>query len=158
MLPAGSWPDRPTRRRRSSRWCRIRAYAAVRGSARPAWTCTASAPARSRTRSSLCGAWAEGDTRVLFVGKLLVSKGVDLLAAAWPLVHRARRAAGARSPRLLFIGFGAFEAGLRLLVDGLARGDIDAAREVAATGRGLEGDEDKPLPILCDFLADPPDG
>jgi glycosyltransferase involved in cell wall biosynthesis len=103
-------------------------------------------------------AWAEGDTRVLFVGKLLVSKGVDLLAAAWPLAHRAQRGAGARSPRLLFIGFGAFEAGLRLLVDALARGDLDAAREVAARGRGLEGDEDKPLPILCDFLADPPEG
>src|SRR5581483_5186278 len=54
-------------------------------------------------------AWGEGDERVLFVGKLLVSKGVDLLAAAWPLVHRARTAAGETAPRILFIGFGAFE-------------------------------------------------
>jgi glycosyltransferase involved in cell wall biosynthesis len=111
--------------------------------------------------------WAEGDPRVLFVGKLLVSKGVDLLAAAWPLLHRERQAAGAASPRLLFIGFGAFEAGLRTLVETLGRGDLDAAREVAERGRGFEGQPqrgvqepppDQPLPILSDFLANPPKG
>ena len=42
-------------------------------------------------------AWGEGDPRVLFVGKLLVSKGVDLLAAAWPLVHRERTRCGCPS-------------------------------------------------------------
>jgi glycosyltransferase involved in cell wall biosynthesis len=103
-------------------------------------------------------AWGQGEPRVLFVGKLLVSKGVDLLAAAWPLVHRERRSAGAASPRILFIGFGAFEAGLRALVDALDRGDLDAAGEVAASGRGLEGDDDAPLSILSGFLAEPPDG
>src|SRR4051812_22365909 len=102
-------------------------------------------------------AWAEGDTRVLFVGKLLVSKGVDLLAAAWPLIHRERASAGATAPRLLFIGFGAFEEGLRALIDALGRGDLDEARGIAARGRGLEGDEDAALPILSAFLADPPE-
>ena len=104
-------------------------------------------------------AWGQGDPRVLFVGKLLISKGVDLLAAAWPLVHRARTAAGAPAPRVLFIGFGAFEEGLRTLIDALGRGDLEAARDVAARGRGLEGDlPDAPLPILSGFLADPPEG
>jgi glycosyltransferase involved in cell wall biosynthesis len=103
-------------------------------------------------------AWQEGDVRVLFVGKLLVSKGVDLLAAAWPLIHSSRVAAGSTSPRLLFIGFGAYEEGLRTLIDALDRGDLDAAREVATRGRGLEGDEDAGLPILSGFLADPPEG
>jgi glycosyltransferase involved in cell wall biosynthesis len=103
-------------------------------------------------------AWRGGDPRVLFVGKLLVSKGVDLLAAAWPLVHRERRSAGAASPRLLFVGFGAFEGGLRALVDALDRGDLAAAGELAARGRGLEGDDDAPLSILSGFLADPPEG
>jgi glycosyltransferase involved in cell wall biosynthesis len=102
--------------------------------------------------------WAEGDVRVLFVGKLLVSKGVDLLAAAWPVIHQSRTAAGAQAPRILFIGFGAFEQGLRTLVDALERGDIEAAREVAARGRGLEGGEDEPLAILTNFLAKPPHG
>jgi glycosyltransferase involved in cell wall biosynthesis len=102
--------------------------------------------------------WSDGDPRVLFVGKLLVSKGVDLLAAAWPLVHRRRLEAGASSPRLLFIGFGAFESGLRKLIAALETGDLDAAREVAAEGRGFEGDEPKSLPILSGFLDDPPEG
>jgi glycosyltransferase involved in cell wall biosynthesis len=90
--------------------------------------------------------WAEGDERVLFVGKLIVNKGPDLLAAAWPLIHRARIAAGAKSPRLLFVGFGAFEDGLRSLVRALEAGDLDTARELA------------PRSILSGFLADPPAG
>jgi glycosyltransferase involved in cell wall biosynthesis len=102
--------------------------------------------------------WAQGSPRVLFVGKLLVNKGVDLLAAAWPLIHRRRRSAGAEAPRLLFVGFGAYLPGLEALVDALGRGDLDAAREVAAAGRAYEGEEPAPLPILSGFLADPPGG
>jgi glycosyltransferase involved in cell wall biosynthesis len=102
--------------------------------------------------------WAEGSPRALFVGKLLVNKGVDLLAAAWPLVHQRRRAAGADAPRLLFIGFGAYLSGLETLVDALGRGDLDAAREVAARGRGFEGEGPAPLPILSAFLEAPPEG
>ncbi|MGA9636359.1 MAG: glycosyltransferase [Solirubrobacterales bacterium] len=112
-------------------------------------------------------AWAEGKPRVLFVGKLLISKGVDLLAAAWPLIHLARTSGGDAAPRLLFIGFGAFEDGLRALVEALGRGDLDSARGIAARGRGLEGPHepgsrtpppDQALPILSGFLADPPAG
>src|SRR4051794_10228579 len=46
------------------------------------------------------------DLLVVFVGKLIVSKGVDLLLAAWPLVR-------ARHPgvRLQVAGFGAYEDG-----------------------------------------------
>ncbi|HEY1236973.1 MAG TPA: glycosyltransferase family 4 protein [Solirubrobacterales bacterium] len=102
--------------------------------------------------------WSEGDARALYVGKFLVSKGVDLLVAAWPLIHRARLAAGDRSPRLLLVGFGAYEPGLRALVEALGRGDLEAAREVAAQGRGYEGEPPAPLPILSGFLSDPPDG
>jgi glycosyltransferase involved in cell wall biosynthesis len=101
--------------------------------------------------------WSEGDERVLFVGKFLVSKGVDLLAAAWPLVHREQAAAGAQAPRLLFVGFGAYEQGLRELIEALGRGDLDAALRVAARGRGYEDDGDAPLPILTGFLEDPPE-
>src|SRR6201996_7404193 len=93
------------------------------------------------------------DPLVVFVGKLIVSKGVDLLLAAWPLVH-------AKHPgvRLQVAGFGAYEDGLRRLAAALDRGDLDAARAVAAAGWGLEGGEEKPLPILSAFLADPPPG
>ena len=90
---------------------------------------------------------------VAYLGKLIVSKGVDLLLAAWPLVH-------ARHPqaRLEVAGFGEFEDGLRRLAAALARGDLDDAREVARRGRGLEGGEQARLPILSAFLADPPPG
>jgi glycosyltransferase involved in cell wall biosynthesis len=93
------------------------------------------------------------DPLVVFVGKLIVSKGVDLLLAAWPLVR-------AKHPRvrLQVAGFGAYEDGLRRLQAALDRGDLDDARAVAAAGRGLEGGEEKPLPILSAFLADPPPG
>jgi glycosyltransferase involved in cell wall biosynthesis len=95
-----------------------------------------------------------GETsRVVFVGKLIVSKGVDLLLAAWPLVRAARREA-----KLEVAGFGEYEEGLRRLLAALDRGDLDDAREVARLGRGLEGGEEAALPILGAFLADPPDG
>lgn len=93
------------------------------------------------------------DPLVVFVGKLIVSKGVDLLLAAWPLVR-------ARHPRarLQICGFGAYEDGLRRLQAALDRGDLEDARAVAAAGWGLEGGEPRPLPILTAFLADPPAG
>jgi glycosyltransferase involved in cell wall biosynthesis len=90
---------------------------------------------------------------VAYLGKLIVSKGVDLLLAAWPLVH-------ARHPgaRLEIAGFGEFEDGLRRLGAALDRGDLDDAREVARLGRALEGGEAEPLAILSAFLANPPAG
>lgn len=91
--------------------------------------------------------------RVVFVGKLIVSKGVDLLAAAWPLIHRANPGA-----RLLFAGFGAYEMGLRALVTAIEDGDLEAAAAIADEGRGLEGGEPAPLGYLRSFLADPPEG
>jgi glycosyltransferase involved in cell wall biosynthesis len=89
--------------------------------------------------------------RVVFVGKLIVSKGVDLLVAAWPLVH-------VRHPdaRLILCGFGAYREGIEGLIAGLAEGDITAAREIAQQGRALEGGPAKPLEYLAAFLADPP--
>jgi glycosyltransferase involved in cell wall biosynthesis len=96
---------------------------------------------------------AEGGLRVVFVGKLIVSKGVDLLIAAWPLVR-------ARHPdaKLEIAGYGEYEQGLRRLLAALDSGDLDDARKVAELGRGLEGGSAEPLPILSAFLADLPDG
>ena len=92
--------------------------------------------------------FAEGEgPRAIFVGKLIVSKGVDLLLAAWPLVHRQHPGA-----RLLIVGFGAADAPLKAVADGFAAGDLGPLRELAARGRGLEGAEDAPLSILTAFL------
>ena len=87
-----------------------------------------------------------GDRLVVFVGKLIASKGVELLLAAWPLVL-------AREPRarLIVVGFGAFRPGLEQLAAQLAAGDIEAA---AAT-RGEDGRE---LPQLAAFLQGDPYG
>jgi glycosyltransferase involved in cell wall biosynthesis len=88
-----------------------------------------------------------GERIVGYVGKLIVSKGVDLLLAAWPLVS-------ARAPdaRLLIVGFGAYRATLGELVAALGRGDLDAVRAIAAQGRALEGGPAGPLSYLTDFL------
>jgi glycosyltransferase involved in cell wall biosynthesis len=95
----------------------------------------------------------ERSPRVVFVGKLIVSKGVDLLLAAWPLVR-------ARHPeaRLEIAGFGEYEGALRDLLAALERGDLGRAGEIATAGWALEGGVEKPLPILSAFLADPPAG
>jgi glycosyltransferase involved in cell wall biosynthesis len=91
--------------------------------------------------------------RVVFVGKLIVSKGVDLLLAAWPLV-RAKHS----DAQLEIAGFGEYEQGLRRLLGALEQGDLGEAAEIAGAGWSLEGGEEKPLPILSAFLADPPAG
>ncbi len=88
---------------------------------------------------------------VSFVGKLIVSKGVDLLLAAWPLVRAEHPDA-----QLQVAGFGEYEDGLRRLLASLERGDLDDARQVARLGWALEGGEAKPLKILSAFFADPP--
>ncbi|MDX6595414.1 MAG: hypothetical protein QOI72_796 [Solirubrobacterales bacterium] len=109
-----------------------------------------------RTYTSPAGPHPPGSRRkdlVVFVGKLIVSKGVDLLIAAWPLVRSAHPQA-----RLQIAGFGEYEDGLRRLLGALDRGDLNDAREVARLGRALEGGEERPLPILAAFLADPPPG
>jgi glycosyltransferase involved in cell wall biosynthesis len=86
-----------------------------------------------------------------YVGKLVVSKGVDLLLAAWPLVWSQ-----ARDARLVIVGFGTYREGLERLMRALAQGDLDDAREVARRGRELEGGPPGELTYLTGFLADLP--
>ena len=106
-------------------------------------------------RDVLCAARAverldpERDALVAFVGKLIVSKGIDLLAAAWPLVLE-------RIPdaRLVVVGFGAYRDGVERLCAALAAGDLEAARELALAGRALEDASLAPDPLrhLLAFL------
>ena len=166
--PAGADPARPARSRRPP----LPAAPGGRGAARSrrlAGELAAEAPATG------------GDRRLLRAGRPGPRRGAPRLgggrsracsssASSWSARASTcsrrpgrwstgeRTAAGAPAPRLLFIGFGAFEAGTATLIAALGRGDLDAAREIAARGRGLEGDADAPLPILSGFLADPPEG
>lgn len=84
----------------------------------------------------------------LFVGKFIVSKGVDLLLAAWPLVRAKHPEA-----RLAMVGFGAYREGMEMLIAALASGDITTARWIAKGGRAFEGDADeRPLEKLLTFF------
>jgi glycosyltransferase involved in cell wall biosynthesis len=87
------------------------------------------------------------DRIVSYVGKLIVSKGVDLLLAAWPLV--VDRVPDAR---LLVVGFGTYREALDDFVDALRGADVDALREIAARGRELEGGPAGELRYLNAFL------
>ena len=103
----------------------------------------------ARSPGEAAGALAtiEPDDRlVVFVGKLIASKGVELLLAAWPLVL-------AREPRarLLIVGFGDFRAGLEGLAGALERGDLEPARAL----RGEHGGELPHLAAFLDSLEDP---
>ncbi len=90
---------------------------------------------------------------VVFVGKLIVSKGVDLLIAAWPLVKAKHSEA-----QLKIAGYGEYEGGLRRLLAALERGDLDDARRVSQLGWALEDGHETPLEILAAFLDDLPQG
>jgi glycosyltransferase involved in cell wall biosynthesis len=87
------------------------------------------------------------DRIVSYVGKLIVSKGVDLLVAAWPLVAEA-----VPDARLVVVGFGTYREGIERLANALRDGDLDAAREIARRGRELEGGPAGELRFLQSFL------
>jgi glycosyltransferase involved in cell wall biosynthesis len=120
---------------------------AVAGSAGTASTAPGAAAAGSsfdRSAAEAAAALAAVDPRrdriVAYVGKLIASKGVELLLAAWPLVL-------ARAPdaRLLVVGFGAFRPALEGLAAALARGDLEEAR-------ALRAEDGRKLPELGAFL------
>jgi glycosyltransferase involved in cell wall biosynthesis len=90
---------------------------------------------------------SQADRHVVFVGKLIVSKGVDLLAAAWPLVLAAVPEA-----RLVIVGFGAYRSALERLLALLAAADAEGVRALAVDGRAAEGGPAEPLRHLLAFL------
>jgi glycosyltransferase involved in cell wall biosynthesis len=63
------------------------------------------------------------DRHVAFTGKLILEKGIDLLAAAWPLVL-----AGEPRARLVIVGFGEWRQGLEAMLRALSTGDLEAVR------------------------------
>ena len=87
------------------------------------------------------------DRIVSYVGKLIVSKGVDLLLAAWPLVVDA-----VPDARLVVVGFGTYRDALERFVEALRRADVPALMEIAARGRELEGGPPGELRYLRAFL------
>lgn len=76
---------------------------------------------------------------VVYLGKLIHSKGVHSLISAFAPVHRETGAC------LLVIGFGTFREGLQALVHALDAGDEENAGRLAEHGRLAEGGPDEPL-------------
>lgn len=108
--------------------------------------------------TALRGFIGSDGSKVVYVGKLLVNKGVDLLLASWPLVAAGMVGDGRPAPSLLVVGFGSFERGLKDLWSAISKGDIDSAFETALRGRELEGEgESGELKILSTFLKDRPE-
>ena len=89
----------------------------------------------------------ERDRLVAFVGKLIVSKGVELPIAAWPLVIAQHPRA-----RLLVVGFGAYRRALEELLRALGAGELARAKEIAVAGRALE-DGSQPAAPLAQLLS-----
>jgi glycosyltransferase involved in cell wall biosynthesis len=82
----------------------------------------------------------DGDVPVIvYVGKLIHSKGVHCLLSAFA---RTRRRTGAR---LLVIGYGTFREGLEALTHALSTGNWRAAELLASHGRLFEGGPVSPL-------------
>jgi glycosyltransferase involved in cell wall biosynthesis len=89
-----------------------------------------------------------GDDRVvLFLGKEIIAKGLDLLLAAWPLVLQQLPDA-----RLVVAGFGAWHPTAVRMAAALADHDLETVREIALEGRGAEGGPPGPLRHLLAFL------
>jgi glycosyltransferase involved in cell wall biosynthesis len=125
---------------------RLQAAAPAAGTAAPADAFSRDVGAAGRALARLA---PEQERLVVFVGKLIVSKGIDLLAAAWPLVHAA-----VPDARLVVVGFGAYREALERLLAALAAGDLAQVRALAAEGRGAEGGPTAPLAYLGAFLDD----
>ena len=70
---------------------------------------------------------------VVYLGKLIHSKGVHCLISAFAPVHEQTGA------RLLVVGFGTFREGLQALVRALDEGDEENVGRLAKRGRLLEG-------------------
>lgn len=81
---------------------------------------------------------------VLYVGKLIHSKGVHSLLSAFARV-RANRQADARRARLLVVGFGTFREALQTLTLALGTGDRHTVELLAGAGRLYEGGPEGPM-------------
>ena len=102
----------------------------------------ASYDARSHDKDAgerLRGFLAREGPLVVYVGKLIHSKGVHSLISAF---SRVRRETGAR---LLIVGFGTFREGLEALNCSLSAGDEATVERLAEMGKLLEGGPAGPL-------------
>jgi glycosyltransferase involved in cell wall biosynthesis len=89
----------------------------------------------------------ERDPVMLFVGRLIASKGLHAILAALPLIlDRHPRA------KLIAVGHGPLREGLEAFLWALGRGDSHLAHRIAAWGAGLEGAGVRPFANVVSFF------
>jgi len=76
----------------------------------------------------------ERDPILLYVGRLISTKGVHAVVAALPLLLEQHP-----ELRLLLVGHGPLREPLEGMIDALSRGDRELLERIVAWGRGLEG-------------------
>jgi glycosyltransferase involved in cell wall biosynthesis len=102
----------------------------------------ASYDARSHDRDAgerLKGFLAADSPLVVYVGKLIHSKGVHSLLSAFARMRCKMEA------RLLIVGFGTFREGLEALTEALSDGDEKLLQRLSELGKALEGGPAGPL-------------
>ena len=101
------------------------------------------ARATDRDAGERLGALLEsGGPLVIYVGKLIHSKGVHSLISAFARIHRRTDA------KLLVVGYGTFREGLEALTLALGSGEGQLARLLADGGRLFEGGPEGPMEHL----------
>ncbi len=89
--------------------------------------------------------WA-ADPILLFVGRLIVSKGIHSIVAALPEIFA--RVPGAR---LLIVGHGPLREAMELFVAALASGNQTLAQHIVQWGKALEGGPEAPLQTVTHY-------
>ena len=104
-------------------------------------------PAATANALAELAASAQCGPVVAFIGKLILSKGIDLMLASWPLVLEEIPDA-----RLAVVGFGAYSAAVERWVHALSAGDLAGVHALAETGRAAEGGPHSSLKFVLAFL------
>jgi glycosyltransferase involved in cell wall biosynthesis len=89
--------------------------------------------------------WQETDA-LLFVGRIIASKGLQSIIAAMPLILDQRPQA-----KLLVVGHGPLREAMEAFVWALGNGERGLAEKIVAMGSGLEGSTAKPLAAVARF-------
>jgi glycosyltransferase involved in cell wall biosynthesis len=88
----------------------------------------------------------QGDDLLLFVGRIIASKGLQSVIAAMPLILDERPGA-----RLLVVGHGPLREAMEALVWALGSGERSLVEKIVALGSSLEGSAARPLSEVARF-------
>lgn len=118
---------------------------ALRAAIKAASGYTAKLPDRDIEARLLAVDW-QSDDLLLFVGRIIASKGLQSIIAAMPLILDKREGA-----RLIVVGHGPLREAMEALLWALRNGERSLAEKIVALGSSLEGSQAKPLSEVARF-------